>query len=690
MTTGADWDRVKQLFHEALDTSPDARLAFVEARASDAQVFQEVMSLLQAYPSAEGFLSTPADPVQVGAVLARLDSGDQLGPFRITGLIGAGGMGEVYRAWDTRLDRPVAIKVVPQALSIDGAARERFEAEARAISRLTHPRISTLYDVGSASIGSATVQYLVMELVDGETLAARLRRGALPVDEALAIAIDIAEALAAAHAAGVVHRDVKPANIMLTRSGAKLLDFGLARLRPSPLAAASARPNAGDPATQRTGLLGTLPYMAPELLRGAGTDARTDLFAFGAVLYEMLTGSAAFAGESEADLVVAILEREPTPIATRQPLTPPTLARLVATCLAKDLQDRWQTSHDLVRALQWIRDDRSRPAPSAPTTSVVSRRVLAWVGVAAAVLIGALAIAAWKRPIVNPSRVTFSVFATAGTQFPRGTAELAVAPDGSGLVFVAIASTGTRQLWLRRFDLADNQLLAGTDDAASPFWSPDARWIAFVARGKLWKIAPTGGQPQVVCDAQPYAHGTWNHDGTILFSGYSQSISRVSENGGMPGHGPRSVARRFRPLVSRVPARRTAVRVPRGQKTRRCLGAVSGLTRFDRDPAGGRFGSQRGGRWPVSDVVEQGRPGRAALRPESGRARRLADRDRRSHCLGPPTPLGEPLLGGSRRRRDRIPERQSEQPPPLVRSHGTPARFVPRSRGLASSAAVSR
>ena len=407
MTTGADWDRVKQLFHEALDESPDARLAFVQARASDAQVLQEVMSLLQAYPSAEGFLSTPADPAQVRAVLARLDTGDELGPFRITGLIGAGGMGEVYRAWDTRLDRNVAIKVVPQASSIDGAARERFEAEARAISRLTHPRISTLYDVGSASIGSATVHYLVMELVDGETLAARLRRGALPVDEALAIAIDIAEALAAAHAAGVVHRDVKPANIMLTRSGAKLLDFGLARLRPSPLAAASARLTAGDPATQRTGLLGTLPYMAPELLRGAGTDARTDLFAFGAVLYEMLTGSAAFAAESEADLVAAILEDEPPPIATRQPLTPPTLAGLVATCLAKDPQDRWQTSHDLVRALRWIRDDRSRPAASTPATGVVSRRVLAWVGVAAAVLMGALAIAAWKRPIVNPSRVTF-------------------------------------------------------------------------------------------------------------------------------------------------------------------------------------------------------------------------------------------------------------------------------------------
>jgi eukaryotic-like serine/threonine-protein kinase len=533
MSSGADWDCVKQLFQEALDAPPDARLAFVQARASDAQVRQEVMSLLQAYPSAEGFLSTPADPAQVRAILARLDTGDELGPFRITALIGAGGMGEVYRAWDTRLDRHVAIKVVPQASSIDGAARERFEAEARAISRLTHPRISTLYDVGSASIGSATVQYLVMELVDGETLAARLGRSALRVDEALAIAIDIAEALAAAHAAGVVHGDVKPANIMLTRSGAKLLDFGLARLRPSPLTAASAHLAAGDPATQRTGLLGTLPYMAPELLRGAASDARTDLFAFGAVLYEMLTGSAAFVSESDADLVAAILEREPPPIASRQPLTPPTLARLVVACLAKDPQDRWQTSQDLVRALRWIRDDRSRPEASTTTTGVVSWKVLASVTVAAAALIGALAIAAWKRPTVNPSRVAFPVFATAGTQFPRGTAELAVAPDGSGLVFVAIASTGTRQLWLRRFDGADNHLLAGTDGAARPFWSPDARWIAFVAGGKLWKIAPTGGQPQVVCDAQPSARGTWNHDGTILFSGDGQSISRVSENGGL-------------------------------------------------------------------------------------------------------------------------------------------------------------
>ena len=347
MTASADWARVKQLFQDALDVAPDARLAFVKERAGNALVLQEVMSLLQTHPAPDGFLSTPPDSAQVRAVLAQLQAGDDIGPFRITGLIGVGGMGEVYRAWDTRLDRQVAIKVLPQASRIDEAGRERFEAEARAISRLTHPRISTLYDVGSALVGSTCLRFLVMELVEGETLAARIKRGPLPVDQALAIAIDIAEALAAAHAAGVIHRDVKPANVMLTRSGAKLLDFGLARLRPS-LGADHTSVGGGDRTTQPTGLCGTLPYMAPELLQGAGADARTDLFAFGAVLYEMLAGRSAFAAPSEADLIPAILEREPPPVSTRQPLTPAPLERLIATCLAKDPDERWQTSQDLV------------------------------------------------------------------------------------------------------------------------------------------------------------------------------------------------------------------------------------------------------------------------------------------------------------------------------------------------------
>ena len=530
MTASVDWGRVKQLFQDALDVAPDARLAFVKQRAGDALVLQEVMSLLQTHPAPEGFLSTPPDSAQVGAVLATLQAGDQLGPFRITGLIGVGGMGEVYRACDTRLDRQVAIKVLPQASTINEAGRERFQAEARAISRLTHPRISTLYDVGSAPVGGTSLQYLVMELVEGETLAARIKRGPLPVDQALAIAIDIAEALAAAHTAGVIHRDVKPANIMLTRSGAKLLDFGLARLRPS-LGVGHARSGAGDPATHPTGLFGTLPYMAPELLRGAGADARTDLFAVGAVLYEMLAGSSAFAAPSEADLIAAILEREPPPVSIRQPLTPPPLERLMATCLAKDPDERWQTSQDLVRALRWVRDDQSRPAPSVPASRVMSWKIVA--SVAAAALAGVLlATAVRQSPVANVSRVTFSVFAPPGTQFPRGTAEIAIAPDGSGLVFIAIAADGARQLWLRRFAAADSTLLAGTDGAHDPFWSPDARWIAFFARGTLTKVSRTGGQPQVLCEARASAYGTWNQSGTILFSSYGQGLYRVPDNGG--------------------------------------------------------------------------------------------------------------------------------------------------------------
>ncbi len=530
MTASGDWERVKQLFQEALDIAPDARVAFVKSRAGDAHVFQEVMSLLHTHPAAAGFLSTPPDSAQVRTVVARLQAGDELGPFRITSLIGVGGMAEVYRAWDTRLDRQVALKVLPEISTADGSARERFEAEARAISRLTHPRISTLYDVGSAPVGSAIVPYLVMELVEGATLAARLKRGPVPVGQALVIAIELAEALAAAHAAGVIHRDVKPANIMLTRSGAKLLDFGLARLRPSLVVDHAASP-ARDPAT-KAGLFGTLPYMAPELLRGAEADARTDLFAFGATMYQMLAGRPAFAAGSEADLAVAIREHEPPPLSTRQPLIPPPLERLITTCLAKDPDERWQTAQDLVRALRWVRDDHSRPPGPPQTGGMVSRKAVAWSAAGAALLGLLLATAIWQRPAVNVRRLTFAVSAPPGTQFPRGTAEIAVAPDGSGLVFVAVGANGAQQLWLRRFDAAESALVVGSDGSHNPFWSPDARWIGFFTRDKLVKVSRTGGEPQVLCDARPYGHGTWNQDGTILFSGYGQALHRVSEKGG--------------------------------------------------------------------------------------------------------------------------------------------------------------
>ena len=263
-------------------------------------------------------------------------------------------MGEVYRARDTRLERDVAIKVLSSTRGDDRDSREQLEREARAIARLTHPRISTLHDVGTARIGGVEETYLVMELVEGETLAARLQRGPLPLDQALSVAIDVAEALVAAHAAGIVHRDLKPANVMLTRSGAKLLDFGLARHRsPAHVEGASATSTIHD--CRDGAIVGTLPYMAPEQLGGAAPDARSDLFAFGAMLYEMVGGTRAFDAGSQAELATTVLEHEPPPLSTRAPVVPTALDRLVATCLAKDPDGRWQTATDLLRELRWIR-----------------------------------------------------------------------------------------------------------------------------------------------------------------------------------------------------------------------------------------------------------------------------------------------------------------------------------------------
>jgi eukaryotic-like serine/threonine-protein kinase len=534
VTAGADWDRVKRLFHDALDLAPDARLAFVRQQAGDTPIVEEVMSLLRTYPASAGFLSTPPDPGSVSVAVARLGAGDEIGPFRIASLIGAGGMGEVYRAWDTRLEREVAIKILPQVSSIE-PGRERFEAEARAISRLTHPRISTLYDAGSASIGGATVQYLVMELVDGETLAARLRRGPLPVSQALAIAVDVGEALAAAHAAGVIHRDVKPSNIMLTRSGAKLLDFGLARLRPTLATGRSSSVVPSDPPTHQSRLFGTLPYMAPELLRGAEADVRTDIFAFGAVLYEMLAGAPAFRADSEADLVAAILEHDPPPITDGHPLTPAPVVRLLATCLAREPQDRWQSAQDLVRALRWMREDGANsPATAAPPRGAW-RQALALSALTGIVVL-VLATALGTRPAANPSRISFPVLPPDGARFPRGTAEMAIAPDGSRLVFVALSSDGSRHLWMRRFDAVDSRQVEGTDGAYSPFWSPDGRWIGFFARSRLMKVAATGGEPQPLCEVRMIGAqgGSWSGNGTILFSTFGKPLQRIPDTGGIP------------------------------------------------------------------------------------------------------------------------------------------------------------
>jgi serine/threonine protein kinase len=376
MTTD-EWKRVDALFHAALDLPPTARWAYVNAESlGDEGLRREVASLLAAHEHAGGFLEggaegLPEERLETDPNPADVRPGGRLGAFEILDVIGTGGMGRVYRGRDTRLDRFVAIKVLSPEIADDPRSRERFEREARVVSRLAHPHICTLYDLGLARVEDVETPFLVMELLDGETLAARLARGALPIEQTIRIASQIAEALSAAHANGIVHRDLKPANIMLTSSGVKLLDFGLARWRgPVVLSGATATDRGPDVLSTAGLIIGTLPYMAPEQLRGEPADGRSDLFAFGAVLYEMLTGARAFAADSQASLVAAILEHEPEALTAHQPLTPPALSRLVGRCLAKNPAERWQHAQDVVFELTEIQerivDDVKRPMPNRP------------------------------------------------------------------------------------------------------------------------------------------------------------------------------------------------------------------------------------------------------------------------------------------------------------------------------------
>ncbi len=481
-----------------------------------------------------------------------LATGTRLGPYEIAAPIGAGGMGEVYRARDTRLDRTVAIKVLPAHLASDPTRRERFEREAKAISSLNHPHICILHDVGR----EAGTDFLVMEYLEGETLAKRLERGPLPLDQLLRVAIEVADALDQAHRHGVIHRDLKPSNIMLVpRSGTKLMDFGLAKpvahashpaLRDGADAVARALPTVSAPLTAEGTIVGTLNYMAPEQLEGKGADARSDLFAFGAVLYEMATGKKAFEGKKPASTMVAILEHEPLPMAQLQPMTPPGFERLVKTCLAKDPDERWQTAHDVLLELKWIAEGGSQVGLAAPVISRRKKReLLAW-GVAGllAVTLAALLVIQLRNVPPQAGPVRFSVYPPEKNTFAGN--DLALSPDGRWLAFTARSSDGKRILWLRPLDSFTAQMLPGTEDAFLPFWSPDGKSIAFFSGGKLKKIEPGGGSVETLCDAGGGAGGTWNRDGVIVFAPYFEGgLMRVSAAGGPvtpvtqldPGHG---------------------------------------------------------------------------------------------------------------------------------------------------------
>jgi serine/threonine protein kinase len=462
-----------------------------------------------------------------------MDAGTRLGPYEILTPLGAGGMGEVYKAKDTRLDRTVAVKVLPQHLSASSEVRQRFEREAKTISQLSHPHICALYDVGNQD----GVEYLVMEYLEGETLAERLLRGALPTEQTLRYGIEIADALDKAHRQGIVHRDLKPGNVMLTKSGVKLLDFGLAKAV-QPAASASpltSLPTQAPALTAEGMILGTFQYMAPEQLEGREADARTDIFAFGAVLYEMATGKKAFSGSSQASLISAILRDEPLPISQVQLMAPPALDRLVRGCLAKNPEDRWQSAGDVGKQLKGIAEGSEAVLPgSGIARRRKGRERLAWLSFAAAALAALLLALLPLRQRPAPSaRFESSILPPEKNHFVFRGSPLAVSPDGRRIAFTAESADGTRRLWVRSFDAASAQPLPGTEGAMRPFWSPDSRSVGFFADGKLKRIEASGGSPQTLCDAPSGRGGTWNRDGVILFCPATQApIYRVSSSGG--------------------------------------------------------------------------------------------------------------------------------------------------------------
>jgi predicted Ser/Thr protein kinase len=410
-------------------------------------------------------------------------------------------MGEVWQARDTRLNRTVAIKVGKQQFS------QRFEQEARVVAALNHPHICQLYDVGP--------DYLVMEYIEGAAL-----KGPIPIGKAVEYAGQILEALDAAHRKGISHRDLKPANILLTKQGIKLLDFGLAK-QTAPIQ----ETDATQALTGQGQILGTLQYMSPEQLQGKATDMRSDLFAFGCVLYEMLTGKRAFAGESAASVIAAILEREPAPLTVAPPLE-----RIVRRSLAKDPDQRFQTARDLKAALTWAME---QPPPS--TAAKPHRR---W-WIAAAILAigigGGWAVSYFRQPAADDRVVRLQINPPEGSRFTFGinTGGMALSPDGLTAAFVALGD-GKSRLWVRPLDGTTSRMIAGTEGAANPFWSPDGKSLAFFAGGKLQRVDLTGGAPWVICDVIQARGGTWGSDGQILFGMATSGLLRVPASGGTP------------------------------------------------------------------------------------------------------------------------------------------------------------
>ena len=478
-----------------------------------------------------------------------LGSGVRLGAYEILDAIGEGGMGQVYRARDTRLDRIVAIKVLPEEFAKDPTRRERFEREARAVAALNHPHICQLYDVGEAAGPSSAAgpqRFLVMEFLEGQSLEERIVAGPLPIAESLSIASDLADALDHAHRRGLVHRDLKPANVMLTKAGAGSAGARTPscstsafracrrpptcrRWRPSPRTARRSPPMARCWAP--------IPTWRPSNCEGREADARSDIFAFGAVLYEMVTGRRAFQGTTAATLIGAILHSDPPPLASRQPLAPPALERVVSRCLAKDPDNRWQTARDLALELRWIAEHPAASAGAVERRWTWPRLLTVAAALAALAIAGAAASGAFLRaereapatirlPLGPPEGVAADAFSTIGPMI--------VSPDGRRIVYTSAGPGGRQMLWVRPLDSFEARPIADTDGGAYPFWSPDSRSIGFFAQGKLKRVQVDGGPAQILCDARETRGGSWSVNNVILFSaGAGNELYRVPAGSGV-------------------------------------------------------------------------------------------------------------------------------------------------------------
>jgi len=447
-------------------------------------------------------------------------AGTRLGPYEILSPLGAGGMGEVYRARDTRLDRSVAVKILPAELADNAMLRARFDREAKTISQLNHPNICTLYDVGD--------DFLVMELLEGETLASRIDRGALPIEQVIRYGIEIARALDVAHRQSVVHRDLKPANVMITKSGAKVLDFGLAKTG-GHVGIDYEAATIQRPLTSEGMIIGTFRYMSPDQLEGQDVDYRTDIFALGCVLYEMATGRRCFDGKTKTSLIASIVAAHPKPIHELQPVAPAAFEHVVAKCLAKEPEERWQSAHDIATELEWILEGLG-------TETAASRgNARAWM--VASVALGLALVIAVAAAVIARRQRSDPRMAVAVAMPPRLVDyynQPVLSPDGDAIVLVGYKNN-EQSLWLRRLDDPQPHALAATNGAQQPFWSPDGKSIGFFADGKLKRMAAAGGPPQIICDAVAPNGGTWNANGVIVFNaGDTAPLTRVDANGGTP------------------------------------------------------------------------------------------------------------------------------------------------------------